>query len=532
MRPMHTDEAVHAAKFGDLLDKGIYEYNPYEYHGPVHYYFSLPFVWLSETRRLAQSSDSTQSIIKTALRIAFGARSFAQIPNTIPLRIVPVLFGTGLILLLLLALDGLGGRAATGAALLTALSPAMVYYSRYYIAETPLVFFTFAAIVCGWRYSRSQKIGWALAAGAALGFMKSAKETSLIAFAAMAGGAALTVLWTRLVEGRALRPWKRFRKGHVLAAFLVAAGVAILCLTCFLRRPVAIFEISESFYYYAERALTGDSSTEGAGVHNHPWYFYLQMLAYVRYGRGPWWSEGLILVLFVVGAISILKRSPRAEGDVPFLRFVTFYTLLMTAIYSIIPYKTPWCLLSFLHGMILVAGIGADAILRRLPYYWLKAVALILLAAGLWNLGGQAWRANFRFYADNRNPYVYAHTCTDFMNLVRRVEDISKVSPDKENMLIKVITLGDDSWPLPWYLRGYNRVGYWNWRRPPQQPDAPVIITMPACEEKLDSLLKGKYQKQFFGLRPEVLMLLYIQQPLWDAFIAERAGASSPANRN
>ena len=40
-RPMHGDEAIHAEKFGQLLEQGTYRYNPNEYHGPTLNYFTL-----------------------------------------------------------------------------------------------------------------------------------------------------------------------------------------------------------------------------------------------------------------------------------------------------------------------------------------------------------------------------------------------------------------------------------------------------------------------------------------------------------
>jgi predicted membrane-bound mannosyltransferase len=40
LRPMHTDEAVDAIKFGALLEKGSYIYDPAEYHGPTLNYFT------------------------------------------------------------------------------------------------------------------------------------------------------------------------------------------------------------------------------------------------------------------------------------------------------------------------------------------------------------------------------------------------------------------------------------------------------------------------------------------------------------
>ena len=135
-RPMHSDEAVEAFKTGQLFDSGFYRYDPHEYHGPTLHYATLPFLYLS------------------------GARSFADSTET-PYRLVPVVFGVGLVLLVLLVGDGLGVPAAVVAGILTAVSPAMVYYSGFYIQEMLLVFFSFAALACGWRYLRSHHWGWA-----------------------------------------------------------------------------------------------------------------------------------------------------------------------------------------------------------------------------------------------------------------------------------------------------------------------------------------------------------------------------------
>ena len=44
-RPMHGDEAVHAIKFGSLLEQGSYTYDPDEYHGPTLNYLSLIPAW-------------------------------------------------------------------------------------------------------------------------------------------------------------------------------------------------------------------------------------------------------------------------------------------------------------------------------------------------------------------------------------------------------------------------------------------------------------------------------------------------------
>ena len=92
-RPMHTDEAVHAVKFGALLEEGFYQYDPFEYHGPTLNYFTLIPAWLS------------------------GKRTFAAI-DEFTLRIVPVFFGMLSILLLAGLRQELGRKGLLLAALL------------------------------------------------------------------------------------------------------------------------------------------------------------------------------------------------------------------------------------------------------------------------------------------------------------------------------------------------------------------------------------------------------------------------------
>jgi len=51
-RPMHTDEAVHAIKFGALLEENRYRYDPHEYHGPTLNYFTLIPAWIASAEKL------------------------------------------------------------------------------------------------------------------------------------------------------------------------------------------------------------------------------------------------------------------------------------------------------------------------------------------------------------------------------------------------------------------------------------------------------------------------------------------------
>ena len=485
---MHNDEAVNAIKFGQLWEHGGYKYDPNEHHGPSLGYATLA---LGRLTRAPRDFDS------------FSEKR---------LRFTTVLFGVGLILLLPLVADGLGQRAAGWAALLTAVSPAVVFYSRYYIHEVLLVFFTFLALVAGWRYWRSRKLGWALLTGAGVGLMHATKETFVIALAVAGLALGLNVIWNRGVDASAPPANPRCLScKHLAAAFVVWLGVALLFFSSFFTNAAGPLDSVRTFLPWLARA-------DGASPHIHPWHFYLHRLLFFHAAKGPVWSEALILVLAVLGARAAFARQGLADASAGFVRFLALYSFGLAAAYSLIPYKTPWCLLGFWHGMILLAGVGA-AWLVRVARQWFWRLALsVLLLAGAGHLAWQAWRANTTYAADPRNPYVYAQTSPDLLKLVRRVEALAKVDPRGSNMLVMVMAPDGDYWPLPWYLRNLKQVGWWN--QVPAEPYAPVMIVSAQFHAGLDEK-KTHVMVGYFQLRPQVFFELYVDLNLWQAWLAK-----------
>ena len=517
-RPMHTDEAVHAIKFGELLEQGLYTYNPYEFHGPTLNYLTLIPAWLSSTKELIEASEFT-------------------------LRIVPVFFGVLLVLLLLLIIDGLGPSSTVYVAILTAISPAMVFYSRYYIQETLLVCFTFGAITCGYRYTQNKNIIWALLTGICLGLMHATKETCVIIFASMMLAILLTLCVRRQkteVRGQKTEdkrqmfclPSSVIRHRflcHLIVGLSTGALISVLFYSSFFTNPNGILDSFRTYATYFDRATT-DS------LHFHPWYYYLKMLIYSRYAADPAWSEALIVCLAVVGFIVVvIRRMPygRAKNltnvDFNLLRFIAFYTLIMTVVYSAIRHKTPWCMLGFLHGMILLAGVGAAALIKLTSNILARTIISLLLLTGGAHLAWQAYLANYRYYADPRNPYVYAHTTMDVFTMVQRVEEIAEVHEDGNKMEIHFICPDEhDFWPFPWYLRSFPNVGYWN-TVTDRVVSASVIIASPSVEQELLSRLyelpppgqKRLYAPLFdtyMEVRPQIELRGYVPKELWDRF--------------
>src|SRR5215472_3358926 len=116
-RPMHNDEAVNAIKFGQLWNHQGYKYDPNEHHGPSLLYATLAISRLTAAPDLDHFSDAR-------------------------LRLVPFLFGLALLPLLLPLLDGLGRPGTGWASIFVATSPALVFYSSYFIHEMLLTCFT------------------------------------------------------------------------------------------------------------------------------------------------------------------------------------------------------------------------------------------------------------------------------------------------------------------------------------------------------------------------------------------------------
>jgi uncharacterized protein (TIGR03663 family) len=484
-RPMHNDEAVNGIKFGQLWESGGYKYDHNEHHGPSIYYATLALS-----------------------RLTGAPQDFDQFTEN-RLRFTTILFGIGLVLLLPLVADGLGRKATIWAALLTVVSPAVVFYSRYYIHESLLVFFTFLALCAGWRYWRSRKIGWALLAGAGVGLMHATKETFLLTLVAAALALGVNQIWNRWLDATA-PPAKapRLKFTHLAAAFAVWLGMALLLFSSFFTNAAGPFDSVRTYLPWLQRA-GGDSP------HIHSWNFYLHRLLFFHIAKGPIWSEALILVLAVVGAWAAFARKGLADASASFVRFLALYTFALTAAYSLISYKTPWCLLGFWHGMILLAGVGAAALLRSVKQRFLRLALGLLLLAGAGHLAWQARLANGAYAADPRNPYVYAQTSPDLLNLVRRVEALAQVHPQGRQMLVKVMAADGDYWPLPWYLRNLKQIDWWD-----QVPLAPVMIVSASLHAGLDEK-KTHVMVGYFQLRPQVFLELYVDLKLWQAYLAK-----------
>jgi uncharacterized protein (TIGR03663 family) len=490
VRPMHHDEANQAVKFGALLERGEYRYDFRDHHGPTLYYFSLPAAWLRGQHTLASLDEYT-------------------------VRGVTAIAGAATILLLPLLSGAIGRTAVAIAAWLLAVSPAMVFYSRMFIQESLFALFALAFVIALGRVAERGGLGWSALAGVAAGLALSTKETSAIVLPA-ALLACVLARWSLGAE-RQGRPFAAGR-WRSAAAVGVAAAVAVAALfySSFFTAPGGMLEPFRGAATYFDRGVAPAS-------HGHPWHFYLHLLAFSSSG-GLRWSEALVLALAVVGAVAAWRRPDPARAAHAFwTRYLVCYAAILTAIFSAIPYKTPWNLLPFYVGIVVLAGIGAAHLVEASRSRLWRGALAAGLVIGCAQLGWQAWRASVTYASDPRNPYVYAQTVPDAVRMATRIRDLAAVHPDGLDMQVSVIAPPYEQWPLPWYLRTMPYVGYWPAPGDPLALKAPVVVASTEDAAVLDGLLGDRYVSEFYGLRPDVLLALYVERGLWDRYLARVA---------
>jgi len=405
LKLFHHDEAIHAWFSYRLLTEGIYQYDPM-YHGPFLYYVTAGMFSL------------------------FGASDLVG-------RLLPSLFGVLLIPLVYLIhrIGYLDRRQTLVAALFIAVSPNMVYFSRFLRNDVFIAFFTLALLVALLYYLEHGKTQYALLGAAAVGLGMSSKENMPIVLAIFG-----SYLLYMVLSGRVQLP-KSWKTDLLLSAFVVV-GIMALFYSSFGAHP----EVLADGWL---RAIEHWTSMHGQQRLGGPWFFYLMLL--VLY-------EIPILILAIVGAAQFLSagssglptlaqlkerltgvRKTEAELPAPvrafnkqdeFVRLCIVWALLSLAAYAYIGEKVPWLILHQLLPLIFIA------------VYKMSDRKLILSVAAAVFLIGMTWHVAF-VPVDINEPIVQVQNSEDLREIMALIDASDSVA---------IAT--DVYWPLPWYYHG------------------------------------------------------------------------------
>jgi uncharacterized protein (TIGR03663 family) len=480
MKPLHHDEGVNGFFLTNLLRQGRYAYDPENYHGPTLYYLTLPFVALA------------------------GLHTFV-------IRLVTSLCGVGVVWLVLSLRRYVGTVAALVAGLLVAVSPACVFYSRYFIHEMPFVFFTLGLVVYALRFRETGAPSDLLMAAAAAALMFATKETAFISVGTLGLAWLTAVLWERVRGGggrnrhvtASAEPEgfaKLRREGKAGTAILAAVGLFAFIWVAFYS---SFFTNWKGVCWDSFRAFAVWRKTGMSEFHAKPPQTYVQWL----------FQEDLAaIVLGTVGAVVALfeRRVNR------YAVFIAAWGFGLLAAYSLISYKTPWLVLNFVVPLAIAGGYAAQAFgawVSSVPARGWRAAAAWAVFAALFGLY-HTFVINFREYDNDQHPYVYSQTRREFVDLVREIERVGERAGTKTPAFA---TASPEYWPSPWYFRDNPNAGYEGQLASYYDPQKTLaIIGREDQVPQLERVAGGTYTRVggVYPLRPGVNLVLFVRRDL------------------
>src|SRR6266705_763091 len=464
IKPPHFDEGINGWFVDQMVRNGFYKYDPTNYHGPLHFYV----LFLSQT--------------------LFGRNLWA-------LRLPVVLVSISCVWLTLKFEPFVGRNLSRLAALAMAVSPGFVFYGRYSIHEAWLVLFTmlfFVGLFGLWKVGTANYL-WC--AGMGLTGMILSKETYILHVGCAM--IAVAVCWisnyfNKLEDSRpATQTWD-----YVDLAVVIGTGVALI-----------IFFYSGTFFnwngvkgLYQAYLPWFKTGSEGHG-HQKPWYYWLRLIA-----RYEWpVLAGLVLCLFSVRFKNVA------------LRYLAIYSVGTLIAYSIVKYKTPWCIISFIWPFLFIFG---SAVLLVRPRYRAAtyAASAVLLC---FSLGSAIWLNYFRCTTDTE-PYVYVQTYNDIFKLTKPLLKLAKRDPRYYQLTGHIVR--GSPYPLPWMLGDFTHIGYYEHGNMPQNLDADFLLVQEDKIKQVESKLHNAYYTEPLRIRNyQDTSKLYLSPKVFKEFFPDRS---------
>lgn len=469
-RPIHADEATGARILAQKLESQSYRFDPQHFHGPL------------------------LSVVSAPIAVIRNENSWTEL-SLLTLRISPVIAGMLTVLAPLLWLRRFGGATTLAAAALLASSPLLVYYNRMFIHESWLLLFGILTLASLHRLAHKPSWFSASLTGLCIGLMFAAKETFAISIIAWAiAGTALL-----LINGRPDRSDCRTPTILFAAIAAIAFATSSFFYSDGFRNWLGVLDSVKTFFVY--------EITQG---HEKPAGYYLHTLFWPKQALGIWWTEICILLLAAAALMRVVFQ--RSHNSLHL--FLALATLVHFVIYSWIDYKTPWLMLLPWGHACLLAGLAFNKSQSLHPT--LKTAFVGFLISTTIFQTHQSLHATGRYANDERNPYAYVPTSRNAEGIAYWLQQLNTMKDAPP--LHPIAVIGKNYWPLPWYLREFESIGYWN-EPHPELSKLPIIIAMPEQVSRCDALWKTSHQKFPKTLRTNVPVMLYLRKDIWNQWI-------------
>ena len=456
-RPLHADEAVQAWQTWNLLRGEGYRYDPLDRHGPSLYYGAA--VW-----QRARGGDAATFNDESARRFVLIA-------------------GIATLALLAFAPSALGESRWLGlfAVTLGAFETLSTLYHTYFVQEAWLAILVWAFFFLLQKPGTSTR--WIML-GLIAGLAQTTKEIAPF------------YLFLAWIAVRVNRPKLSTPTRAWVLALVGFLPPFLLLYSSFGAHPGGVVDAFKTYVLQAQRV--------SEPAHHYPWWSYLRTLGILPTG-GPHWGQYPLLVLAMIGGALSLRRSATTLH-----RSAAVLTFGLLIGHSLIAYKTPWLLLTPMIGLVLLAAFALQSLANQRSTLAIVATAIALATSAHSRHVSQL--ALDRYPGDVRNPYFYEQTPRAFMRLVDRIQQLQG-NLDRP-MSIAVVS-AEHAWPLPWYLRDHDNVGYFD-AAPESLTQFDLIIWDPQVGE-LPATAATQRTIEYVGLRPNVLLVVAIVPAVWEA---------------
>ena len=464
IKPPHFDEGINGWFVDQVMKNGFYRYDPTNYHGPLHFYVLLLFESL------------------------FGRNVWA-------LRLPVVLVSIACVWVALKFEPFVGKNVTRIAALAMAVSPGFVFYGRYAIHEVWLQLFSMMFILGLFGLWRRGSVSYLWCAGAGLTGMILTKETYAIHVACALLAIPTLAISYALRRVPDAKPAKQTWSWIDLAMIVIVGGFAI------------VFFYSGTFFnwngvkglYLAFKAWT-ETGAAGHG-HEKAWDYWLKImgplpdvggndspLQRLRNGRADAFGYELPMLAGLILCAFCQKFKNLS------LRYLAIYGAGSLVAYTIVKYKTPWCVISFGWPFLFVFG-GAILLVRpkhlRLAQRTIGVLLCISLASSIW--------LNYFKCSSPEEPYAYVQTYNDMFKLTKPLLTLAKRDPSNYHLTGHLIR--SSVYPLPWVLGDFDRVGYYEGGNMPANLDGDFLLVQQDKIKDVESKLKGTYYTDMMTLR-------------------------------
>ncbi len=471
IKPPHFDEGINGGFVDQMTKNGFYKYDPTNYHGPLHFYM----LFLSLT--------------------LFGRNLWA-------LRLPVVLASIFSIRLTLKFEPFVGRNVSRLAALAMAVSPGFVFYGRYSIHEVWMLLFSMLFILglLGlWRIGSARYL-WCVGMG--LCGMILTKETYIIHL-----GCAL-VAWPVAWISNWLTPTtdaKRVRQSWSYLDLALIVGAALLAIVFFYSGTFMNWSGLKGLYTtFSTWSQTGNN---GNG-HEKPWPYWLMLI-----GR---YEIAIALGLLACFCSQLFKTIS--------IRYLAIYGVGTLIAYSIVHYKTPWCIIVW--PLLFLFGAGFVLLARNY-----RRVSQIVGGLALLVSLGLCLRLNYFRCTTDTEPYVYVQTYNDVRELSEPLLKLAHQNAGYYQLIGHMIR--SSAYPFPWILGDFARIGYYEKDNLPSPMDADFLLVE---EDKIDTVeakLHGTYYTMPLTIRPyQDTSKLYLSARVFGNFfpgrVPEFAGKSAP----